>query len=79
MIGSWLLVSYLLQPSKGSEPAADQFVTGRKHFLRLFGHSSLLFDPNLAQDPNAESRKPSLATQYFPTDRRPLLPRTPGL
>ena len=73
MIGSWLLVSYLLQPSKGSEPAADQFVTGEKHFLRLFGHSSLLFDPNLAQDPNAESRKPSLATQYFPTDRRPLL------
>ena len=73
MIGSWLLVSHLLQPSKGSEPAADQFVTGQKHFLRLFGHSSLLFDPNLAQDPNAESRKPSLATQYFPTDRRPLL------
>ena len=73
MIGSWLLVSHLLQPSKGSEPAADQFVTGQKHFLRLFGHSSLLFDPNLAQDPNAESRRPSLATQYFPTDRRPLL------
>lgn len=73
LIGGWLLVSYLLQPSKDAEPAADQFVNGRKHFLRLFGHSSLLFDPNLASNPNTESRSPTLATQYFPTDRRPLL------
>jgi hypothetical protein len=73
MVGSWLVTSRLLMHSKGSEPEADAFVTGEKHYLRLFGYSSLMFDPDLAADPAAERARPSLATHYFPTDRRPLL------
>ena len=73
LVGAWLLTSYLLMPNRDAEPALNEFVTNRKHFVRLFGHSSLLFDPDLAQDPNTESRNPSLATHYFPSDRRPLL------
>jgi hypothetical protein len=73
MIGAWLLLSHFLATSIGSQPESDEFVTGRKHFLRLFGHSSLLHDPGVAADPTAERLRPSLATHYFPTDRVPLL------
>ena len=73
MVGSWLVTARLLMHSKGSEPEADAFVTGEKHYLRLFGTASLMFDPDLAADAAAERARPSLATQYFPTDRRPLL------
>ncbi len=73
LVGGWLITAALLQADRESDPAADQFVSGAKHFLRMFPQVSLLFDPNLASDPNLESRRPSLATHYFPTDRRPLL------
>jgi len=73
LIGGWMLTSYFLVQNKAPEPVADQFVTGQNHFLRLFGQSSLFLDPNLAQNPNLESRRPSLASYYFPTNRRPLL------
>jgi hypothetical protein len=73
LIGAWLLVSYLLQLSKEAEPAADQFVLGQKHFLALYGHSSLFCDPNLAAAPADEERHPTLATHYFPSEARPLI------
>ncbi|MEO8369606.1 MAG: hypothetical protein ABI806_10420 [Candidatus Solibacter sp.] len=73
LVGGWLFFSWVLMTRKDPAPAAMQFVTGGKHFPRLFGHSALLPDPNLAQNANLEARNPTLATHYFPTDRRPLL------
>ncbi len=73
LVGGWLILSRVLQGGDAAQPANQAFVTGRHHFLRLFDQSALFFDPNLAQNPNAEERNPTLATHFFPTDRRPLL------
>jgi hypothetical protein len=70
MIAGWLLLPLVLRDRDDS--ADVSFVTGRGHFLRMFDQSSLFFDPELAQNPNAERRNPSLATHFYPTDRRPL-------
>jgi hypothetical protein len=73
LLGAWLATAAILRAAQPSDPATDEFVTRTKHFLRMFPQVSLLFDANLAADPTAESRRPSLATHYFPTDQRPLL------
>src|SRR6266850_395546 len=73
LIGAWLLSPLALRDRDDSTAADVAFVTGRGHFLRMFDQSALFFDPELAQNPNAERRNPSLATHFYPTDRRPLL------
>lgn len=71
LTGSWLLVSYLLQ--LGGRTEADVALARQKHFLHLYPHSSLWFDANLGRVPAREPDNPTLATRYFPSDRRPLL------
>jgi len=73
MIAAWLLTPLALRDRDDSTAANQAFVTGRGHFLRMFDQSALFFDPELAQNPNAERRNPSLATHFYPTDRRPLM------
>jgi hypothetical protein len=73
LVAAWLIVSRILVDNKDPDPASNAFVSGRKHFLRMFPGSSLIVDVNLAATPNVEARSPSLAVQYFPTERHPLL------
>jgi len=70
LVGGWFLLALLLRQS---EPTGGTSVTGTKRPLRLFGHSTLLFDPNLTPNSPDESNHPALAAHYFPTNRRPLL------
>lgn len=69
----WMLIPLALQGDEEAQPGAEEFVTGRGHFLRMFDHSALFSDPNLAQNAVAELRNPTLATHFFPSDHRPLL------
>lgn len=73
LLGSWVILSLVLANKDETQPADLAFVTQQSHFLRMFDQSALFFDPDLAQNTAAEQRNPSLATHFYPTDRRPLL------